>query len=104
MTSNDIIESLRARVKAWGNGLCDHYYDTDAELDIEAADHIETITTSGKLVYCVLCLNSNDPGDQVHHIFSSMEKAEAWAATDDRPHIISDYVIDVPERKELRNT
>jgi len=38
--------------------------------------------TSGKLVYCVLCLNSPEPGDETHHIFSSMEKAEAWAAAD----------------------
>lgn len=61
-------------------------------------------STSGKLVYCVLCLNSHDPGDEVHHIFSSMEKARAWAEADIRPHIIYDYVIDVPERREMRNT
>lgn len=47
------------------------------------------------MVYCVLCA----PDGPVH-IFSTPEKAIAWAAADPREHVIYDYVIDHPERME----
>jgi len=49
-------------------------------------------------VYCVLCLDDDDR-DRVH-IFTTPERAEAWASTDKRQHIIYDYLLDHPERME----
>jgi len=52
------------------------------------------------MVYCVLCVDGGAP--EVVHIFSTQEKADAFAAADDRPHVLYDYVIDCPERMEQR--
>lgn len=50
-------------------------------------------------VYCVICL---DPGaSEVVHIFSTQEKADAFALEDRRGHVLYDYVVDCPERMEL---
>lgn len=50
-------------------------------------------------VYCVLCINNDD---DVVHIFSTQEKATAFAEADPRPHVLYDYVLDCPERMETR--
>lgn len=55
---------------------------------------------TNQLVYTVFCVEKG--GQVVHHIFSTMEKAQTFAGNDPRPCVISDYVIDVPERKEMR--
>ena len=53
---------------------------------------------ASSVVVCVSCVGSDGPG--AVHIFSSMEKAKAYCAHDDRDHVIYDYVIDFPERME----
>jgi hypothetical protein len=50
------------------------------------------------MVYCVRCINRPDP--DVLHIFSTQDKADAFADADLRDHIMYDYVIDCPERME----
>jgi hypothetical protein len=52
------------------------------------------------MVYVVQALNSD--GEWVTHIFSTREKAEAWADQDDRACVIFDYVVDEPEHHEGR--
>lgn len=54
------------------------------------------------MVYCVLCFLPSAQDEAVVHIFSTLEKAEAFAATDDRNHVFYDYLIDHPERMEGR--
>lgn len=50
-------------------------------------------------VFCVICLDPEE-GD-VTHIFSTPEKAQAFAHGDsERLHVLYDYVIDCPERME----
>jgi hypothetical protein len=49
------------------------------------------------LVYCVLCV---DHDNDVVHIFSSHARALAFADSDERDHVIYDYMIDCPERME----
>lgn len=50
------------------------------------------------LVFCVVCSAPN--GAQCIHIFSTMEKLNAFIAHDDRQHFVFDYVVDCPERVE----
>jgi hypothetical protein len=54
------------------------------------------------MVYCVLCLDGSWPRSRSEHvhIFTTQERAEAWASTDPRRHIIYDYLLDHPERME----
>lgn len=49
------------------------------------------------LVFCVRCVEGNS---DVVHIFSSKETLQEFLDTDQRVHIIYDYVIDCPERME----
>lgn len=49
-------------------------------------------------VWVVHCIE--DDGDTTAHIFSTQERAQAFMDTDQRPHVLSDYVVDHPERKE----
>lgn len=51
------------------------------------------------VVYCVLCIDDDD-GPAAVHIFSTQEKAQAFADADPRPHVLYDYVVDHPERME----
>jgi len=60
------------------------------------------MTTAGddRMVYCVLCI-SPDTNDGLVHVFSTSERAEAFAKDDtERNHVFYDYVIDCPERME----
>lgn len=50
------------------------------------------------LVYCVACFDHN--GAQCVHIFSTMDKLNAYLAHDERQHVVFDYVVDCPERLE----
>lgn len=50
------------------------------------------------MVYCVRCIDGAGHGPV--HIFSTPEKAAAFAETDPRDHVLYDYVIDFPERME----
>ncbi len=43
------------------------------------------------IVYCVMCID--DTGCCVH-IFSTQAKAQEFAASDQRPHVLYDYLID----------
>ena len=52
----------------------------------------------GTMVWTVRCLGE-DGFDPVH-IFSTMEKAIAFAEADPRDHVLSDYVLDCPERMD----
>ena len=56
---------------------------------------------SGKKVYTVRCVTIGDTWEPVH-IFSSLEAAERFCEADPRTHVVSDYVIDCPERMEQR--
>ena len=49
------------------------------------------------MVYCVRCVGGDD---DLVHIFSTQEKATAFADADPRMCILYDYVIDCPERME----
>lgn len=49
------------------------------------------------MVYCVMCI---DGTNLTVHIFSTQEKAQAFADADSRDHVLYDYVIDQPERME----
>lgn len=51
------------------------------------------------IVYCVMCIDEDDAGCTVH-IFSTPEKQQAFAASDSRPHVLYDYMVDHPERME----
>lgn len=51
------------------------------------------------IVYCVMCIDEDDAGCCVH-IFSTQERADAFAAADARQHVQYDYMIDHPERME----
>ncbi len=50
------------------------------------------------LVQCVICIDDDD--NETVHIFSTREKLLAWCDTDDRRHIVYDYMIDNPDRME----
>lgn len=50
------------------------------------------------MVYCVRCIDGS--GFDMVHIFSTEEKAKAFAESDPRDHVLSDYVVDCPERAE----
>jgi hypothetical protein len=50
------------------------------------------------LVHVVLCME--DGGEEVRHIFSTREKAEAFMNEDGRKHIYYDYALDCPQRHE----
>lgn len=52
------------------------------------------------VVYCVMCIENE--GTDVVHIFSTLDKAQDFAASDPRPHVFYDYMIDHPERMEER--
>lgn len=52
----------------------------------------------GKFVYCVRCIEPD--GNDVVHIFSTLDKAEAFRKSDPRGHVSYDYAVDVPERYE----
>lgn len=53
-----------------------------------------------QMVYVVICI---EPGRlDVLHIFSSMEKAQAFADADPRGCVLYDYLLDAPERHEGR--
>ena len=52
------------------------------------------------MVYCVLCLDDSDHEYERVHIFTTLKKAEAWASTDPRRHVIYDYLLDHPEQME----
>ena len=54
----------------------------------------------GAIVWCVMCWN--DDVNCTVHIFSTREKADAFALADPRETIIYDYSIDNPERMEQR--
>lgn len=56
------------------------------------------MTTSGEIVFCVLCVEEGE-NDRVH-IFSTKEKAVAWSRAQPGPvrHIFYDYVVDDPKR------
>lgn len=51
------------------------------------------------MVYCVMCLDEDDMGC-VFHIFSTQDKANAFAEADPRTHVMYDYMVDCPERAE----
>jgi hypothetical protein len=56
------------------------------------------------MVYVVICMHPADgdgggPND-VTHIFSSEEKAQAFLNVDKRHHVCYDYALDCPERHE----
>lgn len=53
---------------------------------------------TGAMVYCVLCIDGE--GGETTHIFSSPKKAQEFSASDDRSHVVFDYVVDHPERME----
>lgn len=57
------------------------------------------MSMAGAMVYCVICLDEDEAGCCVH-IFSTPEKAQAFADSDPRPHVSYDYMIDHPERME----
>lgn len=84
---NDVV--LRAGSLATRKQLIDRYWKRP-EPPLEPAE--------SSVVVCVSCVGSDGPGPV--HIFSSMEKAKAYCAHDDRDHVIYDYVIDFPERHE----
>ena len=50
------------------------------------------------MVYCVMCIRTDQP--DIVHIFSTLDKADAFCATDDRVHVRYDYLLDAPERME----
>ena len=51
------------------------------------------------LVYVVACIDAQ--GVEVKHIFSTQERAHAFADKDTaREHIFYDYLVDAPERHE----
>lgn len=54
--------------------------------------------TADAMVWCLICIEPDK--STTTHIFSSPELAQAYAATDPRPHVLLDYVIDHPERME----
>jgi hypothetical protein len=59
------------------------------------------------MVWCVVCIARPRPGEErgeeTLHIFSSPERAQAFAAADaDRAHVLYDYAVDCPERHEGR--
>jgi hypothetical protein len=69
-----------------------------------AAETIGSLTTyiteaSNMMVYCVMCIDEDDQGCCVH-IFSTQEKAGAFADADPRDHVLYDYLVDHPERME----
>lgn len=51
------------------------------------------------MVYCVMCIDDDGPGCCVH-IFSTQAKAQAFADTDPRAHVLYNYMLDHPERME----
>ena len=55
--------------------------------------------TTGKQVFICICLD--DRGNEDWHIFSTPELAQAYADRDtERSHVLTDYVIDCPERHD----
>jgi hypothetical protein len=63
-------------------------------------DPKQTTEPAGQVVWCVICLVPGERGNEVAHIFSSPEKAQAFCVSDPRQHVIYDYVLDCPERME----
>lgn len=59
---------------------------------------MEVAMITGALVHCVVCIDED--GRELTHIFSTVAKAQAFASTDPRDHVLYDYVIDCPERME----
>lgn len=53
------------------------------------------------MVYCVRCIDGSN--HEPVHIFSTQEKATAFAEADPRDHVLYDYVIDHPERMEQQD-
>ena len=70
----------------------------DAGEEIERLRGLLADAADLRMVYCVLCVDDGAP-DRVH-IFTTQERAEAWASTDKRYHIMYDYLLDHPERME----
>ncbi len=52
---------------------------------------------AGDRIVVVICI---EDGDAVFHVFSSDEAAQVFCDKDDRIHVISDRVLDFPERHE----
>lgn len=49
-------------------------------------------------VYAVCCIGED--GSEVTHLFSTVEKREAWANRDERIHVFYDHVLDDPDHHE----
>ena len=84
----DEIERLRERVAA-----------LQAELGYTESIKANREGQTG-MVYCVLCIDDRDRREDRVHIFTNLNKAEAWASTDPRRHVFYDYLLDHPERME----
>jgi hypothetical protein len=57
------------------------------------------------MVWCVVCIarpqTGEARGEETLHIFSTPEKARAFADADaERAHVVYDYAVDCPERHE----
>ncbi len=52
------------------------------------------------VVYCLLCIDTDDSGHETTHIFTTAERRQQWADTDERTHIFYTYTLDAPERHE----
>ena len=46
------------------------------------------------VVYCVLCIEPD--GTEITHIFSTAARAQQFADSGDRPHVLYDYEVDNP--------
>ena len=95
---------LKTVLKVWADGTCEGElvtYDTTIVNRIPLL--LANVSLKGRMVHTVRCV---DPGESFEpvHIFSTAEEAQAFAETDPRMHVISDYVIDVPERMEQRRS
>lgn len=55
---------------------------------------------NAQTVWVVVCIERTTMRETVH-IFSSSDKAAAFAKTDQRAHVLYDYVLDYPERHEM---
>lgn len=49
-------------------------------------------------VYCLLCIGTDD--DETLRIFSTPERRQAWADTDQRIHVFYEYLLDDPDHWE----
>jgi len=66
----------------------------------EEIEHLRGLLADLMMVYCVLCIDDRDRREDRVHIFTSLDKAKAWASTDPRRHVIYDYLLDHPGRME----